>query len=355
LSYPVSIRYDVYLRGLKADKMASKYNYYIISGFIPVYQQRLDMIIRPGLFRTTDEASHYYSKLKAKLPTTSKIMDFDKNTALYFLKYDVDRLIMTIRAVKFTDAVKAFDALRCLLALAYHWYKEEADIIPIEHKPSFSRLSMQDLITLAGTLDPIFFSVEIRSGIQVSERQILDIKEQLVKTYLNSNIRRALACFYQSQNIYYTHLVSSYVAVHSRPELIYSSQEEYRQNNFRYQERLHASLLTCYRGIEALYSKNFRTHDFTKVNRRRLESYMDAKLPNAPSRSRYWLRFYRQREAHPPKYRLIVSMLEVLFRARNRAAHGHRWTRRHRLETFGSDLVDESKFFLAHLINSALI
>lgn len=335
--------------------MASKYNYYIISGFIPVYQQRLGMIIRHCGLQTTDEARHYYKSLKAKLPTTRRIMDFDKNTALYFLKYDIADLIMMIRAVKFTDAVKAFDTLRCLLALAYHWYSDEADVIPIERKPSFSRLSIQDLATLAGAWDPDLFSVEICSGIQVSDRQILDIKEQLVKTYLLSNIRRALACFYQSQNIYYTHLVSSYVAVHSRPELIAASQEEYRQNNFRYQERLHASLFTCYRGIEALYSKNFRTGDFKKVNRRKLESYMDAKLPNAPSRSRYWLKFYRQREAHPPKYRLVVNMLEVLFRARNRAAHGHRWTRKHRLETFGSDLVDESKFLLAHLIGSALI
>jgi hypothetical protein len=335
--------------------MAPKYKYYIISGFIPVYQQRLGMIIRHCGLQTIDEARHYYRSLKAKLPTTRKIMDFDKNTALYFLKYDIDDLVMMVRAVKFTDAVKAFDTLRCLLALAYHWYSEEADVIPIERNPSFSRLSIQDLATLAGAQYPDLFSVEIRSGIQVSDRQILDIKEQLAKTYLLSNIRRALACFYQSQNIYYTHLVSSYVAVHSRPELIATSQEEYRQNNFRYQERLHASLFTCYRGIEALYSKNFRTADFTKVNRRRLESYMDAKLPNAPSRSRYWLKFYRQREAQPPKYRLVVNMLEVLFRARNRAAHGHRWTRKYRLETFGSDLVDESKFFLAHLIGSALI
>lgn len=337
--------------------MASKYKYYIISGFIPVYEQRLGMTIQPGVFRnqTANEASHYYRNLKAKLPTTRKIMDFDKSTALYFLKYDIDDLIMMIRAAKFTDAVKAFDAFRCLFALAYHYYSEEADIVPMEHKPSFSRLSIQDLATLAGALESILFSIEIRNGIQVSDRRILDIKEQLIKTYLHSNIRRALACFYQSQSIYYTHLVSSYIAVHSRPELIATSQEEYRQNNFRYQERLHASLFTCYRGIEALYSKNFRTGDFKKANKRRLESYMDAELPNAPSRSRYWLQFYRQREAHPSRYRLVVNMLEVLFRARNRAAHGHRWTRKHRLETFGSDLVDESKFFLVYLIGSALI
>jgi hypothetical protein len=81
---------------------------------------------------------------------------------------------------------------------------------------------------------------------------------------------------------------------------------------------------------------------------------MDNKLPNVPSRSRYQLRFYRQREAHPPKYKLVVTMLQVLLRARNRAAHGYRWTRKHRFETFGSDLVDESKFFLGHLIGSAL-
>jgi hypothetical protein len=336
--------------------VASKYNYYIISGFVPVYQQRSSMTIQLGVFRnqTTNEAGHYYKNLKAKLPTTKKVMEFDKNTALYFLKYNADDLIMMIRAVKFTDAVKAFDALRCLFALAYHWYSEEADIILIKHKPNFSKLSIQDLATLSGAFDSVLFSVEIHSGIQISDRHILDIQEHLVEIYLRSNIRRALACFYQSQNIYYTHLVGSYVAVHSGPELMEASREEYSQNNFRYQEMLHASLLTCYRGIEAIYSKNFRADDFKKVNRERLESYIDAKLPNATSRSRYWLRFYRQREAHPPKYKLIVTMLEVLFRARNRAAHGYRWTRKHRFETFGSDLVDESKFFLAHLIGNML-
>jgi hypothetical protein len=196
--------------------------------------------------------------------------------------------------------------------------------------------------------------LDIGSGVHVSDREILDIKEQLIKTFINPDIRRALACFYQSQNIYYTHLVGSYVAAHSRPELIGASREEYRQHNFRYQEKLHASLLVCYRGVEAIYSKNFRAENFRRENRKSLESYMDNKLPNVPSRSRYQLRFYRQREAHPPKYKLVVTMLQVLLRARNRAAHGYRWTRKHRFETFGSDLVDESKFFLGHLIGSAL-
>ena len=82
---------------------------------------------------------------------------------------------------------------------------------------------------------------------------------------------------------------------------------------------------------------------------------MDAKLPNAPGKSRYYLRFYRQREAHPPKHKFVINMLEVLFRARNRAAHGYRWKRKYKFETFGSDLVDESKFFFTHLISSLVV
>lgn len=334
----------------------AKYKYHIILGFVPVYEQRLGMIISPNAFRnqSKDEAKRYYRNVKAKLPATRRILDFDNSTALYFLKYDNTDLIMMIRATRFRDAVKAFDALRCLFALVYHWYSEEADIVPLGHKPNFSKLSIQDLATLTGAFDKTLASVEIQSGIQVSNRNILDIKEQLVKVFLHSDIRRALACFYQSQTIYYTHLVGSFVSVHSRPELISTSKEEYRQSNFRYQEILHASLLTCYRGIEAIYSKNFKNNDFKKINRKNLKSYMNIKIPNAPSRSHYLLRFYRQREAHAPKHKSIISMLEVLFRARNRAAHGYRWTRRHRFETFGSDLVDESKFFLAHLISNAL-
>jgi len=275
----------------------AKYKYYIILGFIPVYEQRHGMIINPNAFRNQNkgEVKRYYRNVKAKLPVTRKILDFDNSTALYFLKYDVTSLIMMIRATRFIDAVKAFDTLRCLLALAYHWYSEEADIVPLGRKPSFSKTSIQDLATLNGAFDTTLFSVEIQSGIQVSNRNILDIKEQLIKVFLRSDIRRALACFYQSQTIYYTHLVGSFIAVHSRPELISTSQEEYRQSNFRYQEKLHASLLTCYRGIEAIYSKNFKSNDF-KNNRQNLESYMNSKIPNAPSHSHYLLRFYRQRE-----------------------------------------------------------
>lgn len=333
----------------------AKYKYYIILGFVPIYEYRLGMTISPSAFRNQpkDEAKKYYENIGTKLPATRKILSFDDSTALYFLKYDITDLIMMIRAARFIDAVKAFDALRCLLALAYHWYSEEVDIVPLGHKPNFSKLSIQDLATLTGAFDTTLASVEIQSGIQVSNRNILDIKEQLVKVFLRSDIRRALACFYQGQTIYYTHLVGSFVSAHSRHELIGASREEYRQNNFRYQEKLHTSLLMCYRGIEAIYSKNFRADDFKKANRGKLESYMDAKIPNAPSRSRYLLRFYRQREARPPKHRLIINMLEVFFRARNRGAHGHHWERRHRFETFGSDLVDESKFFLGHLIASA--
>lgn len=336
--------------------MMTRYEYYVILGFIPVYEYRLGMTISPRAFRDQpeDEAKRYYESIGAKLPVTRKILDFDNSTALYFLKHGITDLIMMIRAKRFVDAIKAFDALRCLLALVYHTYAEEADIVPLAHKPDFARLNTKDLAALIGFSDIPLASVEIQSGIQVSNREILNIKEKLKKAFLHSNIRRALACFYQGQTIYYTHLVGSFVSVHSRPELIDASREEYRQNNFRYQEKLHASLLICYRGIEAIYSKNFRADDFKKANRRKLESYMDAKIPNAPSRSRYLLRFYRQRETKSPKYRLVINMLEVFFRARNRAAHGHHWERRHRFETFGSDLLDESKFFLGHLITSAL-
>lgn len=334
--------------------MGTKYHYYIITGFIPVYEQRLGMRLRPGLFRdeSIGAAEKYYRGLKARLPITRKIMDFDANTSLYFFKHDIDDLNMVIKATKYRDVVKAFESLKFMLALAYHWYSEETDIIPLERKPHFANTRIQDLANLARIPDAMLFSLDLHRGIQLTDREILDIKEQLIKVFRNSDIRRALACFYQSQTIYYTHLVGSYVSCHSRPELIETSQEEFKQNNFRYQEMLHASLLTCYRGIEALYSKNFKSSDFG--NRYKLELYMDSKLPNAPSKSRYYLRFYRQREAHPPRYKFVINMLEVLFRARNRAAHGYRWKRKYIFETFGSDLVDESKFFFAHLISGKL-
>ena len=59
--------------------MAKRYGYYIISGFIPVYEQRLGMIISPSVFRdkVSDEAKSYYRSISAKLPATRKIMDFD--------------------------------------------------------------------------------------------------------------------------------------------------------------------------------------------------------------------------------------------------------------------------------------
>jgi hypothetical protein len=334
----------------------AKYKYYVISGFVPVYEHRFGVTISPSAFRDQpeDEAKKYYKSIKAKMPVTRKILNFDNSTVLYFLKYNTTDLVIMIKAKRFIDAVKAFDTLRCLLALYYHMYSEESEILPLAHGPNFTKLGIQDLVNLIGAYDTTLASIEIQSGTQVSDRQLSDIKEKLVKVFLRSDIRRALACFYQSQTIYYTHLVGSFVAVHSRPELISASQEEYRQNNYRYQEKLHASLLTCYRGIEALYSKNFKNRDFERNNRGNLETYMNTKIPNVPSRSRYLLRFYRQREAHAPKYKLLISMLEVLFRARNRAAHGYRWTLRSKLETFGSDLVDESKFFLGHLISNAL-
>ncbi|MBA7684381.1 hypothetical protein ES703_92776 [subsurface metagenome] len=227
-------------------------------------------------------------------------------------------------------------------------------MVALEYKPSFAQTQTHDLVRLARATDTTMFQLELDRGIQVSDLEILDIKSQLKKVFISSNIRRALACFYQSQTIYYTHLVGSYVSCHSRPELIGASILEYRQSNYQYQEMLHASLLICYRGIEALCSKNFRSQDFKRAGRHKLESYLDAKLPNTPSRSKYILRFYRQREKSLPKHKRIVTMLEILFRARNRAAHGHHWLRRHRFETFGGDLVDESKFFLGHLITNAL-
>lgn len=340
--------------------MATRYKYYIITGFIPTCEQRHGMFISHGLFRDKSErdAENYYKRLRAKLPKTRKQMEFDKTTTLYRLRYDIDDYILILRTTGPRDAVKAFDALRYLLALVYHKYSEEVKLVPLKSKPNFSSTKSQDLFDLVMpseiALNPTLFHVELGSGIHVSNREMLDIQPQLAKVFLQTNIRRALACLYQSQLTYYTHLVGSYVEVHSRPELIYMSRDEFRQHNFAYQEMLHSSLLTCYRGIEALYSKNFRSDDFKKVNRSKLESYMRTKIPNAPTKSRYRLRFYRQRETNPPRHKFIITMLEILFRARNRAAHGYHWSRKHRLETFGSDLADESKFFLGHLITCAL-
>lgn len=336
--------------------MNTNYKYYILTGFLPVYEQKHSMRLKPGLFRKSSitAAKGYYEGLQAKLPTTKKLVDFDGNTVLYFLKYDIDDLAIMIKAKSYVDAVKACDSFRCLCALSYHWYSEDTNIITLLSRPSFSKTRIQDLANLAEANDIMLFQLELHHGIQVSDREISAIGAQLRKVFHNSNIRRALACFYQSQTIYYTHLVGSFVSVHSRPELIGASREEFRQNNYQYQEMLHAALLICYRGIESLYARNFKSSDFQKANRKELESYMNSKLPNAPGRSRYLLRFYRQREKKPPKRKYIVTMLEVLFRARNRAAHGHHWSLKYRFETFGSDLVDESKFFLGHLISSAL-
>lgn len=336
--------------------MATLLKYYIITGFIPSYVQRLGMIMRSGIFRNSgvNEATAFYNGIRAKLPTTKRILQFDNNTSLYFLKHGVDDLIMLIRATRYIDAAKAVDTLRCLLALYYHSYSEDLAIVPLKRKPSYSNLSTEDLAELANVNTPMQFSMELLTGVGVPDNQLYTIESQLIKSFSDQCIRRALACFYQSQIIYYTHMVGSYVELHSRPELIELSPEEYRHDNFRYQEMLHAAFITCYRGIEVIYSKNFRTNDFQPNNRRVLESYMDAILPNTPSKSKYRLRFYRLREERAPKYKLLVNMLEVLFRARNRAAHGHHWQRRHRFETFGSDLVDEAKFFLGHLIIGAL-
>lgn len=336
--------------------MGARFKYYLISGFVPVFVQRHDMRLRTGLFcnANAEAAKIFYRDHDAKLPITKKLVDFDNRTALYFLKYNVDDLIIMIRSNTYSNAVKAFDSFRCLVALVYNWYSDEMEIIPLQTKPSFTKTQIHDLAKLASAIDETMFQLDLHNGTQISDRDVLDIESLLRKVFICPNIRRALACFCLSQTIYYTHLVGSYVYSHSRPELISASIEEYRQSNYRYQEMLHASLLICYRGIEAFYSKTFRSRDFEKAGRSMLESYLDTRLPNASSRSKYPLQFYRQREKKPPKRKYIVTMLEVLFRARNRAAHGYRWSHKHKFETFGSDLVDESKFFLRHIIMNAL-
>ncbi|MFC2044935.1 hypothetical protein ACFLT8_07110 [Chloroflexota bacterium] len=340
--------------------MVAKYKYFLLSGLIPQYQHRLGMTISSGIFRDSDsdELKEYYRGVRAKIPATKKLIEFDGNTVLYCLKYNNDDFILIIRSTRTRDVVKAFDALKYLLALVYHTYSEELEMVPLNSKPSFSNCTSRDLFDLVKPfrlgLDMTIFTAELQSGTGITDRQILDIIKQLIKVYMEDDKRKALACLYQSQLIYYTHLVGSFVEVHSRPEFIHMSRDELVEHNLLYQEMLHCSLLTCYRGIEAIFSKNFRSEDFRRSRRRSTESYMGRRIPGAPPRSKYRLRFYRQRESTAPKNKLIITMLEILFRARNRAAHGYKWVRRYRTETFGKDLVDESKFFLGYLIISAL-
>jgi len=341
-------------------ELAGRYSYFLIKGFLPTFTNRLDGRMSPSTFRdeSEKEAKKYYSISGYPFPKTKRLINFDENTSLYALKLDVADLIFMLKAKNMRDAIKAYDSIRYLLAFALHYYTLDLDLIPLASRPPFTELKRMDLVKLALTdgiySDPDILSSELIEGLMVTDKDIKAIEKQLRIVFKSRTYRRALACLYQSQLIYYTHLVGSYVGSHSRPDLISTSRAEFTANNFQFEEMLNAALFTCYRGVEALYSKNFRTADFQSVNKNGLESYLDGRLPSLPSRSKYRLRLYRQRELNPPKHMLVISMLEIIFRARNRAAHGHRWRRRSIHETFGLDLVHESKFFLGELIAHAL-
>jgi hypothetical protein len=146
-----------------------------------------------------------------------------------------------------------------LLAFCDYVYDEDMTLYRLEKDlRNGDNLKIYDLYHNRNTHERDF----LENGVIIGTLRFKKLEDLLKRIFRDSRHRVALACFYQAHETYYTHLVSSYITMHSRLDLHYYETDEYKYLNMINFEKLCSSLTSAYRGIEAIMDYTFRERQF---------------------------------------------------------------------------------------------
>ncbi|MGG4267271.1 hypothetical protein [Peribacillus simplex] len=253
---------------------------------------------------------------------------------------------LIIEAKNLKTAMKVFESVKLLLAFCDYIYDDDMALFRMDDNlDNRNNLKIYDLNHNRNSYERDY----LENGVIVGTLRFKKLEELLKLIFRESRLRTALACFYQAQETYYTHLVGSYITMHSRLDLHYYETDEYSYLNAINYEKLCSSLTSSYRGIEAIMDFNFREQHFK-------DDYHKKKIDNAIEgvkwNTKYLKAFDKVRYGDVSKksYARVATMIKKFLFARNRAGHGKVFADQKKNNPITMELTHESKRFLEFLI-----
>lgn len=281
-----------------------------------------------------DKESHYEMLVEDK--------DFKLINYLLVGKYGS----LIIEAKNLKMALKIFESVKLLFAFCDYIYNEDMALFRLDSSLGNEEgFKVYDLYHHRNTYERDF----LENGVIIGTLRFKKLKELLKLIVRDNRLRTALACFYQAQETYYTHLVGSYITLHSRIDLHYYETDEYRFLNAINYEKLCSSLTSAYRGVEAIMDYNFRERIFGNDHYKRV---INDRIQGVKWNTRYLKAFDKVRygDLNKKSYARVSTMIKKLLIARNRAGHGKVYADQKKNNPITMELTHESKRFLEFLI-----
>jgi len=241
------------------------------------------MTMSMGGWSSRSEAAKEYKSHFVQLPRTRKLLDLHQKGCIYHQIFDIDRGCLLIESNTLRGLYTLFEIIKSCLGVIDLNFSDEVDLIRIMKRPPRRNCSISDLYSLAGiSQDPFVkesFESDLCCGLITEDKKIEDLNKPIRRIASKLQYRKALACYWHSQNIFYTHLIGSYIDCYSGPDLKAMSKEEYRIYNFIQKEKMALSFISAYRGLEAIFNHRFREKDF-KNGRSHLSQIINNKIYN---------------------------------------------------------------------------
>lgn len=315
------------------------------------------MTMSMGGWNSRAKTEKEYKGHLAELPHTRKLLDFQRKGCVYHQVFDIDRGCFLIEANTLGGLYILFNVIKSCLGFIKLNFSDEIELVRIQKRPPINNCSKSILSNLAtysvGTCDRELFEMDLCSGQVITDNLIENLNKPIRKILRNSNFRKTLACYWHSQNIFYTHLVGSYISCHSLPDLKAMPQDEYKEYNFLLKEKMALSFIAAYRGIESIFNRRFSENDF-KRDKNHLSQIIDNKIKGLFWNSNYKVVFYNKRAKQHVKESKVSTMIKHFLIVRNRkAGHGLEWS--HTIKARVTvDMVHEIHAFLHYLIGVAM-
>lgn len=312
------------------------------------------MTMSMGNWNNRAEAEKEYKGHFAQLPRTRKLLNLSQKGCIYHQVFDIDCGCLLIESNTLRGLYTLFEIIKSCLGVIDLNFSDEIDLIRIMKRPPRRNCSMSDLYSLAGlSKDPFakkLFESDLCSGLITEDKKIQDLSKPIRRIASKQQYRKTLACYWFSQNIFYTHLIASYIDCHSKPDLKAMSKEEYRIYNFIQKEKMALSFIAAYRGLEAIFNHRFSEKDF-KNGISNLSQIIDNKIKGLYWNTKYQRFFYNKRHKKIIKKSKIATMIKYFLIVRNRrVGHGLEWPHETIKYRLTRDMVDEIHAFLAYLI-----
>ena len=304
------------------------------------------------------EAEKEYKGHFAQLPHTRKLLDLPQKGCIYHQVFNIDRGCLLIESNTLRNLYTLFEIIKFCLGIIDLNFSDEINLIKISKRPPRRNCSIDHLRNLAGSLEDSLagqsFKSDLCSGSIIKDKKIEDLSTTIRKIASKFQYRKAIACYCQSQNIFYTHLIGSYMDCHSVPELKAMPKVEYRIYNFIQKEKMALSFIGAYRGLEAIFKHRFSENDFGK-GESHLSEIIDNRIKGLYWNSKYKRFFYNKRHKRNIKYSKIATMIKYFLIVRNKkVGHGLEWSHKTIKARLTKDMIDEIHAFLAYLIHFSL-